>query len=99
MTSLATQHNMEPQKRGIATSTNTFFRTLGMSLGVTILGAIQNHIYKSQLTDASDTMSISVSSTFNWTLLPIALGFICILLMGKERLIPLEKEKRSNQAS
>lgn len=130
LTSLATQHNIVPQNRGIATSTNTFFRTLGMSLGVTILGTIQNNIFKSHLAGAlgnagagevdprhilssnvretmppevvqsiTDAMSASVSSTFSWTLIPIALGFVCIILMGKERLIIPKKTKEGTQAA
>lgn len=94
---LATQHNIEPQKRGIATSANTFFRTIGMSIGITILGTIQNHIYKSHLTDATNAMATSISSTFNWNLIVIGLGFICIILMGKERLILFQKEKSSKE--
>ncbi|WP_163103255.1 MDR family MFS transporter [Peribacillus alkalitolerans] len=127
--SMATQHNIEPQKRGIATSTNTFFRTLGMTIGVTIFGTIQNHLLKSNLQESlgggfssnidstallsaegraqippevlqhiTDAMALSVSATFKWTLIPIALGFIAIVWMGKERLIvPKKQEKISKQ--
>jgi MFS family permease len=124
--SMATQHGIEPQKRGIATSTNTFFRTLGMTIGVTIFGTIQNHIFKNNLKDVlgsmggfsgkvdsrallsadarakippeilhkiSDAMAHSVASTFKWTLIPIVLAFISILLMGKERLIAHVKKE------
>lgn len=132
MTSLATQHNIQPQNRGIATSTNTFFRTLGTALGVTILGTIQNHINKSELANAlgnmkgitdnldsrailsdaakegiptdvlntmTNAMATSVASTFHWALVPIALGFVCVLVMGRERLVPAKKEKGNNQAA
>ncbi|TBL77335.1 MDR family MFS transporter [Paenibacillus thalictri] len=122
MTSLATQHNLEPQQRGIATSTNTFFRTLGTTLGVTVLGTIQNHIYNSLLAghvdsrailsaeareklspemvhQMTDAMSISISAAFYWALLPIGLGFICIVFMGKARIVPLQKDQRRTQTS
>jgi len=129
--SMATQHKIEPQKRGIATSTNTFFRTLGMTIGVTIFGTIQNHVFKNNLNDAlgnlagfagnidsrallsadarakippevlskiTDAMANSVATTFMWTLVPVALGFIAIVLMGKERLTFEVKENRTKKA-
>lgn len=129
--SMATQHKIEPQKRGIATSTNTFFRTLGMTIGVTIFGSIQNHVFKNHLSDAlgsikgfagkidsrallsadaraqippevlhkiTDAMASSVATTFRWTLVPIVLGFIAIILMGKERLTFEVAEKREKKA-
>jgi len=128
---MATQHKIEPQKRGIATSTNTFFRSLGMTLGVTIFGTIQNHIMKTNLQDAlgnmkgfaghfdshaifdasarakippeilhkiSDAMASSVTTTFMWALIPIALAFIAILLMGNESLATPAEETRKKQA-
>jgi len=129
--SMATQHNIEPQKRGIATSTNTFFRSLGMTLGVTIFGSIQNQIMKNNLQDAlghmkgfaanfdthsiftaagrakippqilhkiTDAMASSVTSTFKWALIPIALAFIAILLMGNEKLMAPAQESKRKQA-
>ncbi|MBS2772343.1 MDR family MFS transporter [Anoxybacillus rupiensis] len=130
--SMATQHKIEPQKRGIATSTNTFFRTLGMTIGVTIFGTIQNHILKGDLKDVfghmsgfagkldsntllsadvqakippdilhkiADAMANSVATTFKWTLVPILLAFISIVLMGKERMVIPVKEKSGEQVS
>lgn len=129
--SMATQHKIEPQKRGIATSTNTFFRTLGMTIGVTIFGSIQNHVFKNNLSDAlgsikgfagnidsrallsadaraqippevlhkiTEAMANSVATTFKWTLIPIILGFIAIILMGKERLSVEIAENRAKKA-
>ena len=129
--SMATQHKIEPQKRGIATSTNTFFRTLGMTIGVTIFGSIQNHVFKNNLSDAlgsikgfagnidsrallsadaraqippdvlhkiTEAMANSVATTFKWTLIPIILGFIAIILMGKERLSVEIAENRTKKA-
>ncbi|MED1203846.1 MDR family MFS transporter [Heyndrickxia acidicola] len=48
----ASIHNLEPRFRGIANSTNAFLRTLGMTLGVTIFGSIQNKLLTSKLKDA-----------------------------------------------
>nr|WP_155889980.1 MDR family MFS transporter [Peribacillus kribbensis] len=130
--SMSTQHKMEPQKRGIATSTNTFFRTLGMTIGVTIFGSIQNKLFQNDLKEAlgslkgfagnidsrallsadmrakipagilhkiSGAMADSVSATFTWTLIPISLGFIAIILMGKERLMPSKLGASDKQVS
>lgn len=123
--SMATQHKIEPQKRGIATSTNQFFRTLGMTIGVTIFGTVQNHLFTNKLKDSFDqmegfagkldtqallsaserskippeilgkildAMASSISFTFVWILIPIGLGFLAILLMGKERLVVKVKQ-------
>lgn len=54
---LATQHKIEPRKRGVATSTNNFFRTLGMTIGVTIFGTIQNHLFANGLGDILGQMN------------------------------------------
>lgn len=129
--SMATQHKIEPQKRGIATSTNAFFRTLGMTIGVTIFGTIQNHVFKNNLNDVlgnlsgfagkidsrallsadarakippdvlnqiTEAMANSVATTFKWTLIPIVLGFIAIILMGKEKLTFEVKEIQTKKA-
>ncbi|MBC6974214.1 MFS transporter [Bacillus sp. Xin] len=47
--SMSSIHNLEMRDRGSATSTNSFFRSLGMTLGVTIFGTIQNHIFTEKL--------------------------------------------------
>jgi len=47
--SMSSIHNLEMRDRGSATSTNSFFRSLGMTLGVTIFGTIQNHIFTNKL--------------------------------------------------
>ncbi|HEK9099363.1 MFS transporter [Bacillus pfraonensis] len=47
--SMSSIHNLEMRDRGSATSTNSFFRSLGMTLGVTIFGTIQNHIFTDKL--------------------------------------------------
>jgi len=47
--SMASIHKLEMRDRGSATSTNSFFRSLGMTLGVTIFGTIQNHVFTDKL--------------------------------------------------
>lgn len=47
----ASQHNLEPKFRGTANATNQFLRTLGMTMGVTIFGAIQTKLFTSQMTE------------------------------------------------
>ncbi|MCK1995116.1 MFS transporter [Peribacillus muralis] len=49
---IASIHNLEPRFRGSANSTNSFLRSFGMTLGVTIYGAIQNNVFTSKMADA-----------------------------------------------
>lgn len=48
----ASIHNLEPNFRGTANSTNSFLRSFGMTLGITIFGAIQSSGFSQKLTDA-----------------------------------------------
>ncbi|WP_423408521.1 MDR family MFS transporter [Heyndrickxia sp. MSNUG] len=48
----ASIHNLDPRFRGSANSTNSFLRSLGMTLGVTIFGTIQNNVFKDELISA-----------------------------------------------
>lgn len=48
----ASNHNLEPQFRGTANSTNAFLRSFGMTLGVTVFGTIQNNAFADQLKEA-----------------------------------------------
>jgi EmrB/QacA subfamily drug resistance transporter len=48
----ASIHNLEPQFRGSANSTNAFLRSFGMTIGVTIFGTIQNNLFTDKLKDA-----------------------------------------------
>ncbi|MFJ7728188.1 MDR family MFS transporter [Neobacillus sp. NPDC097160] len=45
----ASIHNLEPQYRGTANSTNSFLRSFGMTLGVTIFGTIQGNVFQDKL--------------------------------------------------
>ncbi|WP_042461084.1 MDR family MFS transporter [Neobacillus dielmonensis] len=48
----ASLHDLEPQFRGTANSTNSFLRSFGMTLGVTIFGAIQGNRFTAGLQEA-----------------------------------------------
>ncbi|WP_019914003.1 MDR family MFS transporter [Paenibacillus sp. HW567] len=50
--SMSSIHNFEMRQRGSATSTSTFMRSLGMTLGITIFGIIQRNSFTNQLSDA-----------------------------------------------
>ncbi|MFC3749348.1 MDR family MFS transporter [Paenibacillus sp. GCM10012306] len=50
--SMASIHNFGMRERGSATSTNTFMRSLGMTLGITIFGIIQRNSFTNSLTEA-----------------------------------------------
>lgn len=60
----ASIHNLEPHYRGTANSTNSFLRSFGMTLGITIFGAIQNKVFTGKLESAFKGMEGS-GSTFN----------------------------------
>ena len=48
----ASVHNLEPHFRGTANSTNSFLRSFGMTIGITVFGTIQNNVFTHKLTDA-----------------------------------------------
>lgn len=52
----ASMHNLEPQYRGTANSTNSFLRSFGMTLGVTIFGTIQGNLFTDKLKEAFNGM-------------------------------------------
>ena len=41
----ASVHNLEPHFRGTANSTNSFLRSFGMTIGITVFGTIQNKVF------------------------------------------------------
>lgn len=53
----ASIHNLEPQYRGTANSTNSFLRSFGMTLGITIFGTIQGNRFAAQMTEAFKGMT------------------------------------------
>jgi EmrB/QacA subfamily drug resistance transporter len=117
----ASMHKMEYRHRGSANSTNSFFRSLGLALGITIFGSLQTKLLTSEIQDklggsgqeASNTidnlqtvfqpeqrkmipenildvivnaMSNSISTTFLWSLIPIAIAIVAVFFMGSEKL-------------
>lgn len=54
--SMSSIHGLDMRQRGTANSTNTFFRSIGMTLGVTIYGTIQNHLLMNELEKALPMM-------------------------------------------
>jgi EmrB/QacA subfamily drug resistance transporter len=49
---MAAIHHFQHKDRGAASSTNSFMRSLGMTIGVTVFGIIQRNLFKHNLTDA-----------------------------------------------
>ncbi len=125
-------HKVDVSNRGSANSTNAFFRSLGMTVGITIFGSIQSSVFADRLTaslngqsmaglpaggDLSgifqsnvrdsipaevlniivDSMSISITSVFQFALIGIAAAFIFVLLMGNERVHIDKKEIKHGQ--
>ncbi|GIP22543.1 MDR family MFS transporter [Paenibacillus sp. J22TS3] len=50
--SMAAIHHFDMRQRGSATSTNSFLRSLGMTLGITIFGIIQRNAFSEKMTSA-----------------------------------------------
>jgi EmrB/QacA subfamily drug resistance transporter len=46
---MAAIHNFDMRQRGSASSTNSFFRSLGMTLGVSVFGIVQRNLFQSGL--------------------------------------------------
>lgn len=125
----ASVHNMDFRNRGSANSTNAFFRSLGLALGITIFGAIQTKLLASEMASGfakipggdagnvgtiqnaflpevrktipadvlevmTNAMSYSISTTFLWALIPVAISIVAVFYMGPERLIIPGKEKK-----
>jgi len=60
----ASIHNLEPQYRGTANSTNSFLRSFGMTLGVTIFGTLQNNLFTDKLKEAFKGMQGAGAGNF-----------------------------------
>lgn len=50
--SMASVHHFDMRQRGAATSTNSFLRSLGMTLGITIFGIVQRNLMSGAMADA-----------------------------------------------
>ncbi|GIN83044.1 hypothetical protein J5TS4_36220 [Bacillus sp. J5TS4] len=58
----ASMNDLEPRFRGTANSTNSFLRSFGMTLGVTIFGTVQTNVFTNKLNDAFSGMKGSAGS-------------------------------------
>ncbi|MFF3099976.1 MDR family MFS transporter [Viridibacillus arvi] len=58
----ASQHNLDARYRGTANSTNSFLRTLGMTMGITIFGTIQNNVFTNKLAEGFKSLGESTNS-------------------------------------
>ncbi|MEC0239039.1 MDR family MFS transporter [Paenibacillus dokdonensis] len=61
----ASQHNLEPRFRGTANSTNQFLRSLGMTMGITIFGTIQNNVFANKLAEGFKGMGGNADSAMS----------------------------------
>ncbi|MBP2001753.1 EmrB/QacA subfamily drug resistance transporter [Paenibacillus shirakamiensis] len=48
----AAMNSVSPRERGAASSTMNFLRSLGMTLGITVFGIVQSHLFTRKLTDS-----------------------------------------------
>ena len=128
---MAAIHHFESHQRGSATSTNSFLRSLGMTVGITVFGVIQRNVFSHKLAEdfsgqgqiSADlsfkdphtilspvtraaipepalekitiALSSSISQTFLWALIPAALTFVFILMIGKEKLDVAKEENHT----
>lgn len=60
---VVTQNSVEGSKLGVATSSITFFRSLGGSIGVSVLGAVLTAVVSSQLTASAAALPASRQAT------------------------------------
>ncbi|WP_141603694.1 MDR family MFS transporter [Terrilactibacillus laevilacticus] len=136
---MASIHRLEPQYRGTANSTNTFLRSLGMTIGISVFGSIQNNIFTAKMKEAMKSiqqhlvaqggqsggnplakldninqifqpeyrskipafildkiihaMSVSITHTFLFALIPVVMSLIFIFLMGNARSVGSNKSK------
>jgi EmrB/QacA subfamily drug resistance transporter len=117
--SMTSIHGLKMRQRGAANSTNAIFRAIGMTLGVTVFGTIQNKLLINQVRESfpnfsafgegTDTRALlspearthipkeilekitviladSISTMFQWALIPVVLALVFILMMGNARL-------------
>lgn len=126
---MASINDLDASNRGSATSTNSFLRSFGMTLGITVFGAIQNNAFMNKITaDFSgskgipssinledpqqlfqseartqipdfilnkivEAISESITLTFSIALIPIAIAFIFVMLMGNARSVGGEEKQ------
>ncbi|MFC4182583.1 MDR family MFS transporter [Saccharococcus thermophilus] len=62
---MAAIHHFTEAERGAASSTNSFLRSLGMTIGITIFGIIQRNLFTDRLKEAFQGMANSVPAMSN----------------------------------
>ncbi|MNJ53293.1 Multidrug resistance protein 3 [compost metagenome] len=60
--SMAAVHHFDMRQRGAATSTNSFLRSLGMTLGITIFGIIQRNLVAEEMRQAFGGAGVSAEA-------------------------------------
>ncbi len=116
---MSSTDQISPKDTGAATSSVTFFRSLGMTFGITIFGAIQSHLMNasfskelpgmleygqkleartllqpqvralipaSTLTQMTKLLAGSITHTFLYTMIPLTLSLVFIIIMGNHKL-------------
>lgn len=63
--SMASIHNFDVRQRGAATSTNSFLRSLGMTVGITIFGIVQRNVFTNRLAEGVTGGQASAGVSFN----------------------------------
>ncbi|MEX3617907.1 MDR family MFS transporter [Paenibacillus glucanolyticus] len=72
--SMASIHNFDARQRGAATSTNSFLRSFGMTVGITIFGIIQRNGLNSRLAEAAGNAPVGVPLNADVVLSPEVMG-------------------------
>lgn len=70
-TTIAVQSAFPAEKRGVVTSATAFFRSIGSTLGITILGVVMNNRASTLLTTKTEPLFASVPPTFVPALAPL----------------------------
>lgn len=72
--SMASIHNFDARQRGAATSTNSFLRSFGMTVGITIFGIIQRNGLNSRLVEAGGSAPAGTQLSADAVLSPEVMG-------------------------
>ncbi len=72
--SMASIHNFDARQRGAATSTNSFLRSFGMTVGITIFGIIQRNGLNSRLAESAGNAPAGVPLNADVVLSPEVMG-------------------------
>ncbi|SDD31689.1 drug resistance transporter, EmrB/QacA subfamily [Paenibacillus sp. UNCCL117] len=86
----AAQSAVEPGIRGVATSSSQFFRSIGGTIGVSVLGSLltQGMVAGSSEADSGMALSHTLNHIFLVSLGFVIVALIACFLMGNARLVP-----------